>query len=80
MSLMRRFLSGALAALLFTSLLAQTPQASPTSTDTAATAKVSSEMYRQWHLCQQQGRKGEAPRELLGSTSRCYRSMPRWKL
>ena len=30
MSLMRRFLSGALATLLFTSLLAQTPQASPT--------------------------------------------------
>jgi hypothetical protein len=50
------------------------------STDTAATAKVSSEMYRQWHLCQQQGKKGEAPRELLGSASRRYRSMPRWKL
>jgi hypothetical protein len=50
------------------------------STDTAATTEPQTEMHRQRHLCQQQGRNSEAPRELLGRASRRYRAMPRWKL
>lgn len=50
------------------------------STNAATTAEVSTEMYGQRNLCEQQGRNGKAPPELLGSSHRRNRPMSRRKL